>query len=168
MMKSNTEELQKELDHFEQLIEKVRVEYDRYFLGVLRFPPEKAEKEAERIIRKFRTVHIANSMLQFRFNNLVARFITYRERWQRIMMEREGTKKTSYQMFATGLSEEQREDERINQELSQLPAHYDKSKLKRDILGKIKDLKDKGYSNVQVSVTTDDTGKPKLKLRHKK
>lgn len=80
------------LDELEERIEKLKVEYDRYFLGLERFEPLKQRREVERLVRHLRGQVIANTALKFRFHMLIQRLTTYKQYWDRVQRQiEEGT-----------------------------------------------------------------------------
>ena len=79
---------------FEMKINKLRIDYDQYFGGLLKIPPFKLQEEIKRIMRTYGTRKIQNTALNFRYKSLVGRYTTYENMWQRHMrMVNEGTLK---------------------------------------------------------------------------
>ncbi len=80
------------LDELEERIEKLKMEYDRYFLGLERFEPVKQRREVERLVRYLRSQVISNTALKFRFHMLIQRLTTYKQYWDRVQRQiEEGT-----------------------------------------------------------------------------
>lgn len=78
----------------EMKINKLRIEFDQYFGGLIKIPPFKLQDEIKRILRTYGTRKIQNTALNFRYKSLVGRYVTYENMWQRHMrMVNEGTLK---------------------------------------------------------------------------
>ncbi len=78
----------------EMKINKLRIDYDQYFGGLIKIPPLKLQEEMKRILRTYGTRKIHNTALNFRYKSLVGRYTTYENMWQRHMrMVNEGTLK---------------------------------------------------------------------------
>lgn len=79
---------------FEMKINKLRIDYDQYFGGLIKIPPFKLQEEIKRLMRLYSTRKIQNTALNFRYKSLVGRYTTYENMWQRHMrMVNEGTLK---------------------------------------------------------------------------
>lgn len=61
--------------------------YEQYFLGLEKREPLKLLEEFERLVRRYANTSINNTMYKHRYNNLVARFNSYRQHWNRILRE---------------------------------------------------------------------------------
>jgi len=155
-------EVKEDLDRFENLIKMINFEYTQFFLGNKQHPPIVYEREINKLIKKYNITQLTNTTLRFRFNNLVARYITFREKWSRKMMENEGARKPP--------TEKQNIQDNTQpfyqKELDKIPEKYDKSKVADAIESKIDKLKNKGYDNVDVNIDMKN-GKVKLKIRPK-
>lgn len=78
----------------EMKINKLRIDFDQYFGGLIKIPPFKLQDEIKRILRTYGTRKIQNTALNFRYKSLVGRYTTYENMWQRHMrMVNEGTLK---------------------------------------------------------------------------
>ncbi|MFC1849755.1 MXAN_5187 C-terminal domain-containing protein [candidate division CSSED10-310 bacterium] len=75
----------------EKNIEKLKFEYDQYFQGVIKIPPHTIKAAVDRLIRKYQSTQISNSALRFRYQNLVYRYNSLGELWnRRLRMKEEG------------------------------------------------------------------------------
>jgi hypothetical protein len=159
-------EIQGDLERFENLIKMINFEYNQYFAGNKKNPPIMYEREINKIIHKYNLNQIKNSTLRFKFNNLVARYLTFKDRWNKRMMEHEGAKKSPAKFF-TGkeIQDDKRNIINYEKELSKLPDKYDKNKIKNLIEEKIIDLQSKGFENFKVEIEVVDN-KPKLRIKH--
>lgn len=70
---------------FEQQLNELVLKYEQYFIGIEKREPLPLLGEVEKMIRRYTGVPINNTMYKHRFTNLVARFNTYREHWNRIL-----------------------------------------------------------------------------------
>ncbi len=75
------------LSQLEESIEKLKVRYELYFLGLERFAPIKDAKAAERTIRALRSEVMGNTAQKFKLRMLIQRYTTYQSHWNRIQRE---------------------------------------------------------------------------------
>ncbi|BAI80110.1 hypothetical protein DEFDS_0629 [Deferribacter desulfuricans SSM1] len=165
-------EIQEDLEKFENLIKMYNFEFNNYFLGNMKFPPVVREREINKIIKKYNINQITNPTLRFKFNNLVARFLTYRERWNKKMMELEGVKKSPVKTLGYLNIESDNGynvdiDNRIEKELEKLPDSYNKEGIRKMIMKKIETMKKNGVKDIDLKIEHVN-GKPKLLIRQKK
>lgn len=156
--------IQEDLDRFENLIKMINFEYQQYFAGRKRNTPVVYEREVNKIIHKYSIEQIKNSSLRFKFNNLVARFITFREKWNKKMMEVEGVKKPKPIHLEKEKTLENNKTNSYESELDKLPAGFDREKIKKVIEQKLEELKNRGINNVSIEIEIVD-GKPKLRIK---
>jgi hypothetical protein len=74
---------------FEMKLQKLKVEYEQYFCGVIKIPPFKLHEEVKRAIRLQSGKPISNTSLQFKYNSLVGRYTSYNTLWTRQMRQLE-------------------------------------------------------------------------------
>ena len=67
----------------ENNIQRLKTQYDQYFLGVQKIPPEKLARDVAREIRLLSTASVTNTALKFRIQQLVSRYNTFLSYWQR-------------------------------------------------------------------------------------
>lgn len=79
--------LAKILSHLEEAIEKLKIRYEQYFIGLERFAPIKDRKAVQRTIRALRGEVVGNTAQKFKLRMLVQRFTTYQSHWDRIQRE---------------------------------------------------------------------------------
>jgi len=80
-----------DLNLLEKNIDRLRFEYDQYFMAVTKVPPHTIQTAVERLIRKYVMVNVHNSAQRFRYQNLVARYNSMKELWKRrLRMKEEG------------------------------------------------------------------------------
>lgn len=80
-------ELNSLLDEVEVRIEKLKIAYEQYFMGIERFEPMKERTELRRVVRRLQTASTSNTALKFRLNSLNQRFLSYQNYWNRILRE---------------------------------------------------------------------------------
>ncbi|MCD6499267.1 MAG: hypothetical protein J7M25_13325 [Deltaproteobacteria bacterium] len=80
------------LDDLEIRIEKLKIRYEQYFMGIQRFEPVKDRRFIDRAIRHLRLQVIGNTALKFRFLSIVQKFTSYQTYWNRVQRQiEEGT-----------------------------------------------------------------------------
>jgi len=80
-------ELKVLLDELEARIEKLKIAYEQYFMGIERFEPAKERQELTRIVRRLQTASTSNTAIKFRLNSLNQRFLSYQNYWNRVLRE---------------------------------------------------------------------------------
>lgn len=73
------------LDLLEKRIEELRMWYEQFFLGSRRTPPEQQKTSVQYLIRRLSNQQNPNYQIRFRFQQLVAKFNSYNQYWERIM-----------------------------------------------------------------------------------
>ncbi|MBE9503178.1 MAG: hypothetical protein IME96_03280 [Proteobacteria bacterium] len=68
-------------------LQRLKVEYDQYFAGIIKIPPFKPQEEVKRFIRKYSTIQINNTALAFKYKSLVGRYTSYDNLWKRHMRQ---------------------------------------------------------------------------------
>ncbi len=79
--------IDEELTRFEELIKKLKFEYEQYFIGESKLPPEKLQKDVEALIRNLYAQPLGRAGPKFRFQMLIARYNTYKSYWEKIMRD---------------------------------------------------------------------------------
>jgi hypothetical protein len=88
------QEIQKELEELESRLERLRIKYDQYFIGIEKMLPFVQRKDVDRRFAQLHKEQFRNGGLRFRFQTLVQRFTTYQTYWGRIIRQiEEGTYK---------------------------------------------------------------------------
>ncbi len=87
-------EIVRELDELESRLERLRVKYDQYFIGIEKMMPFVQRKDVDRRFAQLHKEQFRNGGLRFRFQTMVQRFTTYQTYWGRIIRQiEEGTYK---------------------------------------------------------------------------
>jgi len=78
-----------DLEFLDDGIRRLKIEYDIFFNGHRKKPPEDLRLRVEKIVRKLSEAADMNSGQRFRFNTLIARYYVYKDKFRRTMMEKE-------------------------------------------------------------------------------
>jgi hypothetical protein len=101
------DEIDEELDELDHDLKRLRVEYDQYFLGILKRPPEVLQGRVQKVIVKYANQTLRKTYHKFRFNQLNSKFQIHRQQWGRTMRQIEnGTYKGH--LFRARLHERER------------------------------------------------------------
>lgn len=72
-----------DLDLLEQSIRKLQIEWEKFFAGIERKPPNELRTRVENLIRRYSYGEIRNNTERFRYLNLQARYNTFNELWNK-------------------------------------------------------------------------------------
>lgn len=87
-----SDDIQRELDELDKRVTELKILYDKYFLGLEKFEPQKNRLEAQRIINDLQGRYIRNTGAKFRRDQLKSKFLSYCRYWDRILKQiEEGT-----------------------------------------------------------------------------
>lgn len=76
----------------EERLEKVRVDFEKYFLGIDKRPPLDARADVQRTLRLMQNKRIQQTVVRFQFQGLIGRFNVLDSYWTRILRQiEEGT-----------------------------------------------------------------------------
>lgn len=75
------------LAKLEKDVQDLKKNYEAYFMGMERIPPERELVRIQGIMRKLRNIYTNNTAVKFRRESLVAKFQSYHRYWMRIMKE---------------------------------------------------------------------------------
>jgi hypothetical protein len=73
------------LDDLALRIERLRVLYEQYFMGIEKMEPHTARKEVARKVLELQQQNIRNTGLRYRFNTMVQKFSVYTTYWNRTL-----------------------------------------------------------------------------------
>jgi hypothetical protein len=79
--------IEEELDELEIKINRLKIEYEQYFLGVLKREPYVLRGDVQKTIHRYLSQPPNRARLKFRFNTLCARYQSYRQLWGRIIRQ---------------------------------------------------------------------------------
>jgi hypothetical protein len=85
-------DISQDLQLLENKIKQAKFEYNQYFMGNRPREPQIVRGEVQKIVAYWANLPIRNTANRFRFNNLCARFFTFRRQWDEIIRKiEEGT-----------------------------------------------------------------------------
>lgn len=82
-----SEEIEEALHRLGKLIDRLKVMYEQYFMGIQKLAPAQLHRDADRQIRELTQLNIRNTALRFRFANLTQKFGSYNTYWRRTMRQ---------------------------------------------------------------------------------
>jgi len=107
MARGQQDPVDEDLDELDNNLKSLRVQYDQYFLGILKRPPEVLQGRVQKIIVKYANQNLRKTHQKFRFNQLNSKFQIFRQQWGRTLRQIEmGTYKGH--RFKAKLHEEER------------------------------------------------------------
>jgi hypothetical protein len=75
--------LLEDLDLIEKSVRQLQIEWEKFFAGVERKPPTDLKARVEALIRRNAGEEIRNNADRFRYQNLIARYSTFAELWNK-------------------------------------------------------------------------------------
>ncbi len=102
------EVIEENLEIVHNTLERVKVLYEQYFMGIQKQPPTQIHTDCERRLRDLAQMHIRNTALRYRFATLQQKFGSYNSYWRRTLRQIEQGKyhrnlsKIGRQAVATG------------------------------------------------------------------
>ncbi len=86
------EVIEEALDALDTLLDRVKVLYEQYFLGIQKQAPAYLHSDVERKLRDLAQLQIRNTALRYRFVTLQQKYGSYHTYWRRTLREIEGGK----------------------------------------------------------------------------
>jgi len=83
----NPEELDELLSGLEKLLDRTKVLYEQYFMGIQKVAPMQLHRDIERKVRELMQAQIRNTSLRFRFTTISQKFGSYNTYWKRTLRE---------------------------------------------------------------------------------
>ena len=177
MIKRDT--LEQELNRIEATIRLIDQNYEKYFAGIERRPPEKLRDELGLELRRLSNRYIPQTDLRYRYQMLATRFHSYCGNWERLMRQiEEGKFVRKLQQLRGGStvlaaprqdeSPIQSEAERISAEIAAISGKApDRQKIATLLAEQRAQLGSRfAGRDIEFLVICED-GKPKLKARPK-
>lgn len=87
--KEEATSIDKQLTRLEDDIRKLKINFGIYFNGGLKRPPLEQRARLEAIIKRISDDRTLTYQQRYRFNTLVARFVSYRELWRRLLKKKD-------------------------------------------------------------------------------
>ncbi len=81
--------LTEDLDALERSIRQIQIEWDKFFGGIEKKPPNDMKTRLEALIRRHANAEIRNNTERFRYQTLTARYATLNELWSKKLRLRE-------------------------------------------------------------------------------
>lgn len=84
--------VKEDLDLLDTKINRLRADYEQYFMKTLKKEPTALRDEIDRLIFKYSNQQINNTSLRFRYSTLASKYTSYKQFWNRILRQiEEGT-----------------------------------------------------------------------------
>jgi hypothetical protein len=80
-------EIEEALDEVQKLVDRVKVLYEQYFMGIQKQAPAHLHSDAERRIRDLTQMNIRNTALRYRFATIQQKYGAYNTYWKRTLRE---------------------------------------------------------------------------------
>ncbi len=74
-----------DIENLDSKVARLKVEYEQYFMRVLKREPAKLREEVERLILLYSNKNLTNTSIKFKYNALVARYNSYKQYWTRTL-----------------------------------------------------------------------------------
>lgn len=84
--------LKEDLDILDTKLNKLKVDYEQYFMKNLKREPVQLREEVDRIVLRYSNQPIQNTAMKFRYSTLTAKYTSLKHHWDRIIRQiEEGT-----------------------------------------------------------------------------
>ena len=80
-------DIEEVLDHIDKTLDRTKVLYEQYFLGMQKQPPAQLHTDVERRLRELQQLNIRNTGLRYRFATLQQKFGSYNSYWRRTVRQ---------------------------------------------------------------------------------
>lgn len=175
------ETIEQELNRFEATIRQIDQNYEKYFSGIERRPPERLRDDLAVELRRFANRYIPQTDLRYRYQMLATRFHSYCANWERLMRQieegkfvrkleklRNGGAAPGKSVQDTGSNPVQSEAERISAEIAAISGRApDRQKIATLLAEQRASLSNRFAGREFEFVVLCEDGKPKLKARPK-
>jgi hypothetical protein len=84
-----------DLKHLEEWIRRLKIEYDIFFIGNRKKPPDDLRMRVEKLVKRLSEVGDMSISQRFLYNTLIARFYVHRDLWRRTQQEHESAEGTA-------------------------------------------------------------------------
>lgn len=79
--------LKEDVEQFENKLTKLKVDYEQYFMKVVRREPAKLRDEMDKFVLNYSNKSITNTQYKFRLNAAVAKYNAYKQYWNRVLRD---------------------------------------------------------------------------------
>jgi hypothetical protein len=83
------QDFEKDLAKMQDLLNRLKREYDLYFAGSRKDPPYKESRELETLVRKWRTANLSKLAMTFRLQTFLSSYTTQTEMWNKWFRQKE-------------------------------------------------------------------------------
>ena len=80
-------DIEEALDYVDKTLDRTKVLYEQYFLGMQKQPPTQIHTDVERRLRDLQQLSIRNTGLRYRFATLQQKFGSYNSYWRRTLKQ---------------------------------------------------------------------------------
>ncbi|MBA3456785.1 MAG: hypothetical protein H0T42_27095, partial [Deltaproteobacteria bacterium] len=80
-------DIEEALDYVDKTLDRTKVMYEQYFLGMQKQPPTQIHSDVERRLRDLQQMSIRNTGLRYRFATLQQKFGSYNSYWRRTLRQ---------------------------------------------------------------------------------
>ena len=80
-------EIEKQLNAIEQKIRELKREYEMYFTGEARLPPEQKRIKVQKVLGRLSATHLTSTRMKFRLEAILSKFNAFQRLWDRIMLQ---------------------------------------------------------------------------------
>lgn len=81
--------ISEDLELLDTSIKRLNIEWEKFFGGVERRPPNEMQAKVEALVRRYANAEMRNMTERFRYQTLTARFSTFNELWSKKLRARE-------------------------------------------------------------------------------
>jgi hypothetical protein len=81
----DSNQLRQDLEIIERNIRQLEAKYSDYLDGVTSVEPKELRTQTETLVKRWSGKPVANTMLRFKRQNVVQKYKTYKEKWDRLL-----------------------------------------------------------------------------------
>ncbi len=108
---------QQDLSTLEQDINRLKNDFEQYFIGLQRMAPEELYQQVKRKIAAFSTSTSVNTAVKFRLASITARFHSFNQRWTKVLRDIEDGKHAPH-LFKMKVKDRRKEEGELKKGLS--------------------------------------------------
>lgn len=71
------------------MLDRLKIEYEQFFIGIAPYQPDKLHQDVRRLIRRLRKAPFKKAVARYRLRVLESRYHTFHDYWQRVLREKE-------------------------------------------------------------------------------
>jgi hypothetical protein len=81
----DSNQLRQDLEVIERNIRQLEAKYSDYFDGVVSYQPKELLTQTDTLIKRWSGKPVANTMMRFKLQNILQKYKTYKEKWNRLL-----------------------------------------------------------------------------------